>query len=537
MNIRFSFLAFLIVFNSIYTEAQMAIDPFVPNVSRITGIGNCGDNRIFIVEQQGRILVSDLQGNLQPDTFLNIAGRVRSTGGEQGFLGLAFSPQYAADGRFYVNYTNLTGNTVISRFTVSPANGSLADSTSEEVLMTIVQPFTNHNGGDLHFGPDGYLYIATGDGGSGGDPGNRAQNLLDPLGKILRIDVSPSTGYAIPATNPFSSNPNADARVWSYGLRNPWRFSFDFRTGDMWIADVGQNLWEEINYEKAGSAGGVNYGWRCYEATHPFNLTGCQPASQYTMPVYEIEHGPDCSVTGGFVYRGALSNDWYGKYFFTDYCNGQIRSLHLNDTGGVVFTNYGSFNVNFITTFGQDRYGELYLGRNSTGVYKMTNADCKPVAAPAPKDTIITVSGSYLLSTPFHPELSYRWYFNGSLLSGQTGPAYLATVSGDYRVLVSRNDSCFNLSENVKVLLGQQNGFQVFPNPSGAGEVNLVWSLNLPNRKEIEVFDSVGRMIKKEVVFNELPGTSLNFYGYPKGMYFIRIIHNGSDFTQKLIIQ
>jgi glucose/arabinose dehydrogenase len=537
MNLRFPTLALITLFFCFNSAAQMAVDPFVPNVNRITGIGNCGDNRIFIVEQQGRILVSDLQGNLQPDTFLNIVGRVRSTGGEQGLLGLAFSPQYAVDGKFYVNYTNLTGNTIVSRFTVFPANSSVADSTSEEILMTIVQPFTNHNGGDMHFGPDGYLYIATGDGGSGGDPGNRAQNLLDPLGKILRIDVSAATGYSIPASNPFGSNPNADARIWSYGWRNPWRFSFDSRTGDMWIADVGQNLWEEVNFEPAGSAGGANYGWRCYEATHPFNLTGCQPVSQYVMPVHEIAHGPDCSVTGGFVYRGALSHDWYGKYFFTDYCNGAIRSLHLNDTGGVVFTNYGSFNINFITTFGQDRYGEMYMGRNSTGVFKMTNADCKPVASPAPDDTIMTVAGSYLLSTPFHPELTYQWYFNGSLLAGQTGSAYLASVSGDYRVLVSRNDTCFNLSKTVTVLLGQQNGFQLFPNPSVNGEVNLVWSLNFPNRKEIEVFDSSGRLLKKKTVLKELAGTTLDLYGFPKGVYFVRINHDGSYFTQKLIIQ
>jgi len=537
MKITLSLTAGLILFAFTSLKAQMSLDPFVPNVNRITGVTNCGDNRIFIIEQVGRILVSDLQGNLQPNPFLNIIGRVRSAGGEQGLLGLAFSPDYATDGRFYINYTNLTGNTVVSRFTVTPPDGMTADSTTEEILFTIVQPFTNHNGGDLHFGPDGYLYIASGDGGSGGDPGNRAQNLLEPLGKILRIDVNTPSGYAVPSSNPFAGNPNADSRVWSYGWRNPWRFSFDSRSGDMWIGDVGQNLWEEISFEKAGSPGGGNYGWRCYEASHPFNLTGCQPASQYILPVYEFPHGPDCSVTGGFVYRGALSSDWYGKYFFTDYCNGQIRSLHYNDSGSVVFTNYGAFGTNFFTTFGQDRYGEFYLGRNSTGVYKLTNDDCKPVAAPSLSDTVLTIAGSYLLSTPFHPELNYAWFFNGNLIPGETGSALLAATSGEYKVLVSRNDTCFNLSKAVTLLLGQQNGFQVYPNPAGSGVVNLVWSLNLPNKKVIEVFDSVGRLLKKEVNLGVDSGTTLDLTGYSKGLYFIRIIHNDNAFTQKLLIQ
>jgi len=537
MKVKLTVLSALILLLFHSAQAQMSVDPFVPNVNRITGIVSSGDNRIFILEQAGRIRVADLQGNLQPDTFLNIVGRVRSTGGEQGLLGLAFSPDYSTDGRFYVNYTNLTGNTVISRFTVNPSGASSADSTSEEVLMTIVQPFTNHNGGDLHFGPDGYLYIASGDGGSGGDPGNRAQNLSDPLGKILRIDVSAPAGYVVPSSNPFVSNPNADARVWSFGWRNPWRFSFDSRTGDMWVGDVGQNLWEEISFEKAGSQGGGNYGWRCYEATHPFNLTGCPPASEHIIPVYEFPHGPDCSVTGGFVYRGALSHDWYGKYFFTDYCNGEIRSLHINDTGSIVFINYGSFGINFVTTFGQDRYGEFYVGRNSTGVYKISNSDCKPVAMPALTDSVATLAGSFLLSTPFHPELDYQWYFNGNLMPGETGSAYLASVSGEYRVLVSRNDSCFNLSKTVTVLLGQQNGFEVYPNPAVDGIVNLVWSLNLPNRKEIEVFDSVGRLLKRETIATAPSGTSLDLTGYSKGVYFIRIIHDGNSFTQKLILQ
>src|SRR5690606_21188454 len=234
-----------------------------------------------------------------------------SSGGERGLLGLAFAPDYETSGRFYVNYTNPNGNTVIARYTVSE-NPNVANSTGT-VLLTIEQPFSNHNGGSIHFGPDGYLWIGMGDGGSAGDPNNNGQNKNSLLGKMLRIDVS-GESYTSPSDNPFVGTDGAD-EIWSYGLRNPWKFSFDRETGDVWIADVGQNAVEEINRQPSITEG-INYGWRCYEGNSPYQTSGCAAQETMTFPVATYNHpGGRCSVTGGFVYRGENYPNLSGKYF------------------------------------------------------------------------------------------------------------------------------------------------------------------------------------------------------------------------------
>ncbi len=334
-----------------------------------------GDShRIFIVEQIGRIrIVKD--GSLVPGNFLNLQGQI-SSGGERGLLGLAFHPNYASNGYFFVNYTNPAGNTVVARFQVT-ANPDSADTSSQKILLTINQPFANHNGGWIGFGPnDGYLYIATGDGGSGGDPLNNGQNPLSLLGKILRIDIDTSQGYRIPPTNPYSGSADTLHEIWALGLRNPWRDCFDRQTGDFYIADVGQNNWEEIDFQPAASAGGENYGWRLKEGDHCFNPPdSCDTLTGLTDPIFEYSHSDGCSITGGYVYRGCAIPDLQGTYFFGDYCNGRVWSFRYNGIDTSEFQErttelgIGFFNI---SSFGEDALGELYIvGHNNGTIYKI----------------------------------------------------------------------------------------------------------------------------------------------------------------------
>ncbi|WP_321539555.1 PQQ-dependent sugar dehydrogenase [Flavobacterium piscinae] len=249
---------------------------------------NAGDDRLFVVQRGGLIRIVNPNGTVNTTPFLSLTSII-TAGGERGLLGLAFHPDYATNGRFYVNYTRSgDGATVIARYNVSDTDENIANANSGEILLTIAQPFSNHNGGSLNFGPDGYLYIGMGDGGSGGDPNNYGQNLNSLLGKMLRIDVNGETGYTIPADNPYADIAGED-EIWSVGMRNPWKFSFDRQTGDLWIADVGQNAIEEIN-KAASSEAGLNYGWRCYEGNSPYNTTGCGGSSNYTFPVAQYTH-------------------------------------------------------------------------------------------------------------------------------------------------------------------------------------------------------------------------------------------------------
>lgn len=339
-------------------------------------ITHASDGRLFIVEQAGIIKILNTDETINPTPFLNISSKV-GNGGERGLLGLAFDPNYNITGRFYVNYIDNLGNTVISRFNVS-SNPDISN-TNETILLNINQPFNNHNGGKMAFGQDGYLYIATGDGGDGGDPGNRAQNTTTLLGKILRIDVSGST-YSIPPSNPFSSSANGanDPRpeIFAIGLRNPWKFSFDKSNNDLWIADVGQSAYEEINKVNGSGNAGDNYGWRCYEGiNHDYNNSGSCPEFFATIsPVAEYNHsGGKCSITGGYIYRGSLYSSFTGKYFFADYCSKEIGILTNTGANWSIALQTPNILQNW-TTFGEDVNGELYIAGGST-VYKITDAN------------------------------------------------------------------------------------------------------------------------------------------------------------------
>ncbi len=518
------------------TWAQLSITPFVSNVFKVTDIAHAGDDRLFIVEQAGRIRISDLDGNLNPVPFLSITNRVLDSGGEQGLLGLAFSPNFNTDRCFYVNYTNNSGNTVISRFRRSFSDNNVADSLNEEILFTVNQPYTNHNGGAMHFGPDGYLYISLGDGGAGGDPQNNAQNLQSRLGKLLRIDVSIIPGYKIPVSNPFINTAGADSMIWAYGLRNAWRFSFDRQTGDNWIADVGQNLWEEINVQPNTSTGGENYGWRCYEGFVSYNLTGCLPPASFVEPVYAYSHSGACSVTGGYVYRGAKYANWFGNYFFTDYCSGIIQSLNPNDTGGYDLQNYGAFGAFVYTTFGEDKYGELYIGKGSSGVFKLIDSTCTPVAYIGDRDTIRTPEISYVLKTPQSPDLTYQWLLNGNVIPFAKNYLYQAKLSGNYEVVVSNDSNCTNRSQPLTLILEIDETFVVYPNPANE-YTEIKWSLNFPGNKTLELIDATGRICKSVSLDANASGYTLFTKHFNQGVYLVRIIYNDKYYTTKLLIK
>ncbi|HND47625.1 MAG TPA: PQQ-dependent sugar dehydrogenase [Anaerolineales bacterium] len=312
-----------------------------------------GTGRLFIIEKYGAIRIFK-DGQLSPQPFLNIDDRVNDDSNEMGLLGLAFHPNFEQNGYFYVNYTGEGGNPRISRFT---ANGDVADPNSEQVLMVIDQPFPNHNGGAVAFGPDGYLYLGLGDGGAAGDPFKNGQNTETLLGKLLRIDVNNGDPYSIPVDNPFGNE------VWAYGLRNPWRISFDRATGDLWIGDVGQNQYEEIDYLPAGSPGGANFGWSVMEGLHGYDGEA-QPG--LLLPVVEYSHDIGCSVTGGYVYRGSMP-EWNGVYLYGDYCSGSVSGLILVDgqwQSRVLFEAVAT-----ITSFGQDEAGELYFTSDNGSIY------------------------------------------------------------------------------------------------------------------------------------------------------------------------
>lgn len=324
--------------------------------------------RFIVVEQEGQLLAI-LGGKVQENPFLNI-GEKLSTGGERGLLGLAFHPQFSSNGRFFINYTRRSdGATVIAEYQAPPP--SPIANPQERILIVIPQPYSNHNGGMIAFGPDGYLYIGMGDGGSGGDPDNYAQNPQELLGKFLRIDVDRFSPYAIPPDNPLVQG-TGKPEIFALGLRNPWRFSFDRQTGDLWAADVGQNMWEEVDIIHKGK----NYGWRLLEGRHCYNPTSnCELAPSLVAPVTEYRHEQGrCSVTGGYVYRGKRITALAGTYVFGDFCSGEIWGYRDGGTSLLTDTDLQ------ISSFGEDSEGELYVVDHQGRIMKIVPKAMAPTS-------------------------------------------------------------------------------------------------------------------------------------------------------------
>ena len=433
-------------------------------------IVHAGDDRLFIVERTGKIKI------LFPDssvtTFLDITSNVGSEGGEQGLLGLVFHPEYATNGYFYVNYTDLLGDTHISRFSVSGADPDVADPFSELNLIFMDQPAANHNGGDLNFGPDGYLYIFMGDGGGAGH--NRSQQIIDnKFGKILRLDVDGGTPYTIPSDNPYVGIPGDD-EIWAIGLRNPWRCNFDRLTGDLFLADVGSESWEEINVIKSDTAEFFNFGWKCYEGNMLRPGPLCDTIiADFDFPVFVYPHDIDSggfAITGGFVYRGSEFPDLYGKYIFCDYVSGNFWTMEENASGFWTTEFYG-YVVDHITSFGEDVNGELFACVNQTGnIYKIIdNCESFNLSAAitdASASTINNGSVNLILSGGQSP-FTFNWS------NGSTTEDISSLFAGEYNVIVNDNIGCSKLlTATVDNLCGPATG--IISTPS-TNSVNINW--------------------------------------------------------------
>jgi glucose/arabinose dehydrogenase len=353
---------------STLSAQQIVLQPIATGLSSPLGLVSAGDSRLFIVQQRGRIVIFD-GTRVLPAPFLDVSSLI-SCCNERGLLGLAFDPHYATNGFFFIYYTNSGGNITLGRYKVS-SNPDVADPTSATIVLMIDHSqFANHNGGQLQFGPDGFLYLGPGDGGGGGDPLQTAPDKTKLLGKILRIDVS-TLPYHSPPSNPFGNE------VWAYGLRNPWRFTFDRVTGDLFIADVGQDLWEEVDFQPRTSIGGENYAWHCFEATHAFRPTGPECQNQtFTMPILEYSHaGGACSITGGYRYHGAKYPRLHDIYFYGDFCTGTIFGATQRSDGTWTSQTLAALpDKNSLSSFGEDANGEIYAVDLNGAVYQITDA-------------------------------------------------------------------------------------------------------------------------------------------------------------------
>ena len=429
---------------------KLAARPIVSGLNLPIDLKTCGDDRLFVAERPGRIRVINADSTLRPTPFLDITSKVSSyTNGEEGFLGIVFSPSYKTDGKFYVDYTaNISGQltTVIEEYKVNPADSNVALTTGLTIL-TQAQPYNNHNGGNLMFGKDGYLYINLGDGGSAGDPQGNGQNKTVFLGKMLRIDVSNSSilqPYAIPVSNPFynDATPGIKKEIWAYGLRNPWRSSFDRLTGDLWIADVGQGAVEEIDYRTANDPGGENYGWNIMEGTACYSpATGCNQTG-LTLPIYEYTHSVGKSITGGYISRSAQSKSLFGTYIFADYVSKWVDGIVQSNgvlSGSVIHFITNAQSTGNPVSFGEDRYGDQYILFNGNGtVYKLEDTSYlrQPKAYFAAIDQ---GTGSFMFQGLQGRNLTYQWLKNDVSIPGATSPDYSTAVSGIYKLVVTNS--------------------------------------------------------------------------------------------------
>jgi glucose/arabinose dehydrogenase len=452
----------------------IALQSFATGFNSPVEIAHAGDSRLFVVQKGGLIRILNSNGTINATPFLNLSSLI-SSGGERGLLGLAFHPNYTTNGFFFVNYTNTAGSTVIARYSVNSGNPNIANTTGT-ILMTINQPYSNHNGGSIKFGSDGFLYIGMGDGGSGGDPQGYSQNLSlsnsnvvsNPsriyLGKMLRIDVNstaPGLNYGFPSTNPYV-NEAGKQEIWAIGLRNPWKFSFNRLNGDLWIADVGQNAFEELNRIQSPLPNtGLNFGWKCYEGNATNNTTGCAAASTMTFPFYQypLYSNGTCSITGGYVYTGSIYPNLQNKYVFGDYCDNRIRVI---DNNGVLVTS-AVFSGNDFASFGEDHLGELYAAGISSG-------------------TIFKIVDTSLANSDF-----------------------------------------------------EKSGFSLYPNP--AKESFTIKSSDKNLAIKIDLFDLTGKLLLTKKLENN-PENTIATTSISKGMYLVSLeTKNGTSYTTKLIIE
>lgn len=520
--------------STIWAQPTLELELFTSGISSPVVITHAEDSRIFVASKQGRIYIIDSLGTLNPTPFLDISAQVNSATSERGLLGLVFHPDYATNGYFFINYINSNSNTTISRFSVS-TDPEVADPGSESVLLTISQPFSNHNAGDLAFGPDGYLYIPTGDGGSGGDPNNYAQRSVNLLGKILRIDVNNGSPYGIPPSNPFVNDPNINDEIWALGLRNPWRISFDKGTGDLWIADVGQGAFEEISRQPASSTGGENYGWRCYEGFTTFNLNGCPGIGTFTQPIHAYDNTflVGESVTGGYVYRGTQYPLLDGHYVFGDYVSGKVWTIFPNSSGQYEEQFQGSLlGRQEISTFGEDVHGELYVAALGDGQIYRIKETCsvfQPTVS-LNNDTLFTsLTGS-----------SYQWFLNSNSIIGATLSYFVPTVSGSYTVQMETGTPCGLLTsapfERTVTGLSSLKMYAaaMFPNPM---QTQTRLEFDNPNGSPymLTIRDVAGRVVREVDDIRE-SSYRISRENLPTGIYLVSL-SGEKQFVGKLVIE
>lgn len=511
------------------------LEPFATGLSSPVDIAHCGDERLFVVEQAGKIKILSADGVVSARPFLDIEDRVNDNGGEQGMLGLAFDPHYQTNGRFYVYYIFGDGNGTsrVSRFTVS-ADPDSADVESEEILYTVSQPATNHNGGDMDFGPDGHLYIGFGDGGSGNDPWNNGQDLRTPLGDMIRLDVSGESGYTIPPTNPWVGlATDTLPEIWASGLRNPWRFGFDRQTGDLWIGDVGQNQREEVNFLPAGDHSGPNFGWRCYEGdiATPGIDDDCPPAASFVGPVSVHPHSAGwCSVIGGRVYRGSEFPRLFGRYIYTDYCPTPYFSLHPDGAGGWVREQVRANNGGTGTSaIAENSAGELFVANVNTGTIRRIVDQC-PMDAPT-----ISQSNGVLTSTSAN---SYAWYLNGEVIPGATSQTFVPMEEGNYHVAGTYAGGCTLVSNTIQVVStgiqsGQVRTFMASPVPA---HDRLILEGVPAGVAQVEFVDSTGKVVVRNAWKSAEQG-SLSVADLANGMYMLRLVDKQGRIQQQRSIQ
>lgn len=527
-----------------FSQDKIQFKTIATGFDQATSIVDAGDGRMFVLERKGKIKIVNSTGSVETRPFLNILSYLQYFGGEQGLLGMALSPDYTHDRTFYIFYTDTSpvGYPVVSRYKVSENDADSADALSQERLLRWQHLFRNHNGGHLCFGADGYLYIGSGDGGSTGDPSGHGQKINTLLGKILRVDVNTDSSYFIPPDNPFAnaSDTTVKKEIWHYGLRNPWKYSFDRITNEMWIGDVGQDAWEEIDKQPEG-IGGLNFGWRCREGSHNFIPADCDSSDNLINPVYEYAHDTTAfctSVTGGYVYRGALVKKLFGKYIWAELCENNLLSLEIDSpyTASLL-----KDSVNTVTTFGEDKYGELYLTPYSSSgdLLKIVDTvDCSPVAVVFPQQTINLCNQPAELFTPYNPALTYQWYRNTVTIPNQVNSTLQTSIPGIYSVKVNKGEGCETLSEEFIVdecLNPDEINILVYPSP-GSGMIKVFFSKFYSAEIEMHIFDVSGRKIAdSNLIVSKENTTTLNVSGLSNGIYFFDFVTRSGTFTKKFI--
>jgi glucose/arabinose dehydrogenase len=518
-----------------------------------------GSNRLFIVERGGTIRIIE-DSVVLPTPFLDISDSVITSGGEQGLLSLAFHPLYEENRMFFVYYTRVNGSITVARFFTNPANPYVADETTGNILLTIPKSASNHNGGKLNFGADGYLYFATGDGGGGGDPLNNAQNGNSLLGKMLRLNVDgidTEPFYTIPEDNPFVDDPNVRDEIWALGLRNPWRWSFDRQTYDLWLADVGQEQWEELNFRPAGATGGINYGWRCYEGFNAYNPTGCQPQSSYVSPIYAYAHNAQggISVTGGYVYRGDEFPALRGYYLMSDFGSGHLWLVAPDGAGGWNVTRQASVQTN-VVSYGESESGRLFAATLNGNIYLVT----APPGAPLPV-TLVSFQGQ-----PGDGGVNLSWetsfeqnvkqfevqYSENNIdftvvgvvpaLNNLNGETYRFTHTVFnkqrvyYRLKTVDLDGAADYSKIITVEITGSARNYVFPTIGTNGTVSLYLSEKFEN---VEILDLYGRLLRKQMLGGRTGRIDIPLPQSASGAVIVRLNHQDwkKSFSQKVFVR